>query len=65
MKSYKTFQRVQSWLRRMWWVGLNALREVLDNRENKHIPIDDLSKMAEFILKTLALYLMVKLKNSC
>ena len=31
--------------------GLNAVREALDNRENKHIPIDNLLKMLEFILK--------------
>ena len=31
--------------------GLNAFREALDNRENKHIPTDNLLKMAEFILK--------------
>ena len=29
--------------------GLNALREALDNRENKHIPTDNLLKMAEFV----------------
>ena len=31
--------------------GLNALREALDNRQNKYIPTDNLLKMAEFILK--------------
>ena len=31
--------------------SLNPFREALDNRENKHIPIDDLLKMAEFVLK--------------
>ena len=31
--------------------GLNALREALDNRENKHIPTDNLLKMAELVLK--------------
>ena len=32
-------------------VGLNVLREALDDRENKHIPTDKLLKMAEFVLK--------------
>ena len=31
--------------------GLEALRKVLDNRENKKISTDDLTKMAEFVLK--------------
>ena len=31
--------------------GLNAFREALDNKENKHIPTDNLLKMAEFVLK--------------
>ena len=31
--------------------GLNALREALDKRENKHIPTDNLLTMAEFVLK--------------
>ena len=31
--------------------GLNALREALDNRVNKHIPTDNLLKMEEFVLK--------------
>ena len=31
--------------------GLNAFREALDNRENKHIPTDNLLKMPEFVLK--------------
>ena len=31
--------------------GLNVLREALNNRENKHIPTDNLLKMAEFVLK--------------
>ena len=33
-------------------VGLNALREALDNRENEHIPTDNLLKMADFVLKS-------------
>ena len=28
--------------------GLNALREALGNRESKHIPTDNLLKIAEF-----------------
>ena len=32
-------------------VGLNALREALDNRENKHILTDNLLKIAEFVSK--------------
>ena len=32
-------------------VGLNALREALGNKENKHIPTDNLVKMVEFVLK--------------
>ena len=32
-------------------VGLKALREVLDKREQKKIPIEELVQMAEFILK--------------
>ena len=28
--------------------GLNASREALDNRENKHIPTDNLLKMVGF-----------------
>ena len=31
--------------------GLEALRKVLDNRENEKISTDDLTKMAEFVLK--------------
>ena len=31
--------------------GLEALRKALDNRENKKISTDDLTKMAEFVLK--------------
>ena len=31
--------------------GLNALREALDNRENKHIPKDNSLEMAEIVLK--------------
>ena len=31
--------------------GLKALRETLDNRENKQIPTENLYKMAEFFLK--------------
>ena len=31
--------------------GLKALREALDNRENKQIPTENLLKMAEFVLK--------------
>ena len=31
--------------------GLEALRKTLDNRENKKISTDDLTKMTEFILK--------------
>ena len=30
--------------------GLKALRKSLDNRENKTISTDDLTKMAEFVL---------------
>ena len=29
--------------------GLNALREALDSRENKHIPTDDLLKIIAFV----------------
>ena len=32
-------------------VGLKALREVLDNRDEKKIPIEELVQMAEFLLK--------------
>ena len=46
-------------------IFLNALRDALDNTENKHIPTDNLLKMGEFVLKTITLNLMVKLKNSC
>ena len=31
--------------------GLDALRKALDNRENKNILTDNLTKMAEFVLK--------------
>ena len=31
--------------------GLNALREALDSRENKHVPTDDLLKITAFVLK--------------
>ena len=31
--------------------GLEALGKVLDNRKNKKISTDDLTKMAEFVLK--------------
>ena len=31
--------------------GLNALKEALDNRENKTINTEDLIKMASFVLK--------------
>ena len=31
--------------------GLKALREALDNRENKQIPTEKLLEMAEFVLK--------------
>ena len=31
--------------------GLNALKEALDNRENKHIPTDNLLEMTECVLK--------------
>ena len=31
--------------------GLKALREALDNRENKQIPTENLLEMAEFVLK--------------
>ena len=31
--------------------GLEALREALDNRENKKVSTDDLTKMVEFVLK--------------
>ena len=57
LEAYETFQRVQSWLRRMWYpsipdeVSLKALREALDNRKNKHILTYNLLKMAELVLK--------------
>ena len=31
--------------------GLNTIREALGNKENKHIPTDNLVKMVEFVLK--------------
>ena len=40
---------------------LNALRKALDDRENKHIPTDNLLKMVEFVSKTITSNLMVKL----
>ena len=45
--------------------GLNALREALDNTENKHIPTDNLWKIAEFVLKNNYFDLMIQLKNCC
>ena len=33
-------------------VGLEDFRKVLDNRENKKISTDDLTKMEEFVLKS-------------
>ena len=43
--------------------GLEALRKVLDNRENNKISIDDLTKMIEFVLKTAVLDLMERSRN--
>ena len=37
--------------------GLEALRKALDNRENKRISTDGLTKIAEFVLKTTDLIL--------
>ena len=60
LKTYKTFLRAQFWLQAnvvglypgiLHKGGLNVLREALNNRENKHIPTDNLLKMAEFVLK--------------
>ena len=45
--------------------GLNALRKTLDNRENKHMPTDNLLKVAEFVLKNNYFEFMVKFKSSC
>ena len=39
------------------------LDKVLDNRENKKFSTDYLTKMAQFILKTIALNLMERLRN--
>ena len=33
--------------------GLNGLREALEKTENKHIPTDNLLKIAEFVLNTI------------
>ena len=43
--------------------GLNALREALDKRENKHIPTDNLLTMAEFVLKNNYFEFNGKVKN--
>ena len=43
--------------------GLEALRKLLDNRENNKISIDDLTKMIEFVLKTAVLDLMERSRN--
>ena len=43
--------------------GLEPLRKVLDTRENNKISIDDLTKMIEFVLKTIALDLMERSRN--
>ena len=43
--------------------GLNALREALDKRENKHIPKDNLLTMAEFVLKNNYFEFNGKVKN--
>ena len=34
-------------------IGLKALREVLDKREHKKIPTEELVQMAEFVLKNI------------
>ena len=43
--------------------GLETLKKVLDNRENKKISTDDLTKMAEFVLKNNYFELNGKVKN--
>ena len=43
--------------------GLEALRKALDIRENKKISTDDLTKMAEFVLKNNYFGFSGKIKN--
>ena len=43
--------------------GLEALRKVLDNQENKNISTDNLNKVIEFVLNTTTLNLMEKSRN--
>ena len=43
--------------------GLKALKEALDNRENKQIPTENLLKMAEFVLKNNSFEFNVKVKK--
>ena len=43
--------------------GLEALRKELDNRENKKTSTDDITKMAEFVLKNNYFELNVKVEK--
>ena len=44
--------------------SLNSFKEAADNIENKHIPTDNLSEMAEFVLKKNYFEFNVKVKKT-
>ena len=45
--------------------GLSTIKEALDNRKKKSVPIEDILKMLEFVSKKITLNSMEKSKNSC
>ena len=44
---------------------LSTIKETLDNRKKKSVPIEDILKMLEFVSKKITLNSMEKSKNSC